>query len=382
MKHRLDLVFVGLSLSSSWGNGHATTYRSLIRGLNVDNHRVLFLERDVPWYSANRDLSGADFCELAYYVDLNELLSAHGERLRQADAVIVGSYVPQGVDLIERLTNLGVRRLCFYDIDTPVTLARLDRGDLDYVSRSQVPVFDAYFSFSGGEVLTRLERCFHARRAIGLYCSVDAERYNHTGEPFRWDLGYLGTYSPDRQPTLERLLITPARCLPHLRFVVAGPQYPDTIDWPDNVERVEHLPPQHHPSFYSRQRFTLNVTRADMIEAGWSPSVRLFEAAACGTPIISDEWPGLSELLPEDEALLIARQATDVIEALTKVGEDRRRLLAVRAREIVLQAHTGVARARELAEAIVELPERPSELDRSVARFLPQERDYVATKLM
>jgi spore maturation protein CgeB len=357
MTKPLDIVFVGLSLSSSWGNGHATTFRALIRGLSADKHRVLFLERDVPWYAGNRDLADPDFCELVYYSDIDQMLSIHGDRLRNADAVIIGSYVPQGVEVIDRLADIGVRQLCFYDIDTPVTLAKLGRGDEEYLALRQMPIFDAYFSFSGGKVLDRLERDYGVRRALALYCSVDADRYANTGEAFAWDLGYLGTYSPDRQPTLEKLLIEPARRLPDLRFVVAGPQYPSDIDWPENVQRIDHLPPAEHPSFYSRQRFTLNVTRSDMIAAGWSPSVRLFEAAACLTPVISDDWRGLEELLPDGQALIIARRSEDVVKALTQMEEKQRRSLADHARAIVLQDHTGLARARHLAADIAELPE-------------------------
>jgi spore maturation protein CgeB len=275
-----------------------------------------------------------------------------------ADAVIIGSYVPEGVAVIDAVAALGPKRLCFYDIDTPVTLAKLDRGDEEYLTLEQVSLFDGYFSFSGGEVLKRLERDYQAQKAIDLYCSVDAGRYQNTGEPFQWDLGYLGTYSPDRQPVLERLLIEPARALPQMRFVVAGPQYPADIDWPANVERIDHLPPAEHPNFYSRQRFTLNVTRADMVAAGWSPSVRLFEAGACGTPIISDFWRGLDELLPDGEALLIARETSDVVKALSEIDEDKRQAIATAARGIVMKSHTGLARARQLASAIQTLPMR------------------------
>jgi spore maturation protein CgeB len=360
MTKPLDIVFLGLTLSSSWGNGHATTFRALIRGLKAEGHRVLFLEKDVPWYADHRDLPEPDFCELAYYSDIDEMLARYRDHLVASDAVIVGSYVPDGVVLIDKVAQLQPKRLCFYDIDTPVTLAKLDRGDEEYLALRQIPVFDAYFSFSGGRVLTRLEQQYGAHKALALYCSVDADRYGNTGETFRWDLGYLGTFSPDRQPTLERLLIEPARRLPQLRFVVAGPQYPANIDWPKNVERIEHLPPADHPSFYSRQRFTLNVTRADMIAAGWSPSVRLFEAAACGTPIISDDWRGLDELLPNGKGILIARQTEDVVQAITEAGEEDRRSLAKAAKAIVLENHTGLARGRELAAALAHLPKRMS----------------------
>ncbi len=359
MSHPLHIVFVGLSLSSSWGNGHATTYRALLRGLKAAGHSATFLERDVPWYASNRDLPAPDFCTLAYYTSVSDLHSRFAAEIETADAVIIGSYVPDGVAVIDMITALDTGPMCFYDIDTPVTLGRLARGDEDYLSARQIPLFDIYYSFSGGPVLERLERQYGAQRAEALYCAVDASRYGPTGAEKRWDLGYLGTYSDDRQPVLEKLLIEPARRLPEKRFVVAGPQYPDTIDWPDNVERIEHLPPAEHAAFYSRQRQTLNVTRADMVAAGWSPSVRLFEAAACGTPIISDFWEGLTELFPADAAIIIARSSEDVIAALC-APEDDRAARAEAARNIVLKAHTGDARARQLAASLIEAAQTPT----------------------
>ncbi len=352
MSAPLDIVIFGLTLSSSWGNGHATTYRALLRGLRAEGHRVLFLECDKPWYASNRDLPHPDFCDFALYDNTEAALRAHGGRIRGADAVIVGSYVPDGVALIDRLAAMDLLMLAFYDIDTPVTLERLDRGDRDYIAPRQVSLFDRYLSFSGGAVLDLLQDRFGARDARALYCSVDAEAYAPQDVTPRWDLGYLGTYSDDRQPQLETLLIEPARSLPDMRFVVAGPQYPESIDWPVNVERIEHLPPSEHASFYSSQRFTLNVTRAAMRRLGWSPSVRLFEAAACGVPIISDRWKGIDEVLPEDEAILIADCSDDVVRALTTTPEMRRRALADAARHRVLTRHTGRARARDLTDVL------------------------------
>jgi len=351
----LDLVIFGLSLSSAWGNGHATTYRALIKGLAAEGHRVLFLERDAPWYAPHRDLPAPEFCEFELYDDLDRALDAHAARIARADAVIVGTYVPEGAALIDRLAARRPRRLCFYDIDTPVTLAGLARGEETHLAARQVPEFDLYLSFSGGRALERLERSWGARRAEALFCAVDPELYRPTGEPPRWDLGYLGTYSPDRQPMLERLLLAPARARPDLRFVVAGPQYPDDIDWPANVERIEHLPPSDHAAFYSRQRLTLNVTRAAMVESGLSPSVRLFEAAACGTPILSDPWEGIEALFPPGEAILLASSEAEALEALA-LDEGARAGIAERARQIVLAAHTGQARARRLVELIEEIP--------------------------
>ena len=351
-----DIVVLGLSLTSSWGNGHATTYRALLRGLAGARHRVLFLERDVPWYAGNRDLPDPDFCELGLYRTIPELFGRFAHRLARADAVIVGSYVPEGARLIDRLMARAVRPLLFYDIDTPVTLAALDRGEGDHLRPDEIPRFDAYLSFAGGPVLRHLERDRGARRAEALYCAVDADRYRPAVDDVtRWDLGYLGTYSDDRQPTLEALLLEPARALPDRRFVVAGPMYPDTIDWPANVERVEHLAPSRHTAFYTGQRFTLNVTRADMRRMGWSPSVRLFEAAACATPVISDRWPGLTDLFPEGESILTAAGPEEVVRLLTTLPEPRRRAIGAAARDRVLRDHSGRARARQLARLLRDL---------------------------
>lgn len=345
----LDLVFLGLSLSSSWGNGHATTYRALLKGLAARGHRIAFLERDVPWYAAHRDLPEPDFCSLALYRDLDELAARHGERIARADAVIVGSFVPEGAAVLDMVlaTARGVRG--FYDIDTPVTLAGLASGAADTLAARQIPELDLYLSFSGGDVLDRLRADYGARRPSAFYCAVDDSLYRPRDEPAAWDLGYLGTYSADRQRSLERLLLEPARRLPNMRFVVAGAQYPAGIAWPDNVERIEHVPPQDHARFYARQRYTLNLTRADMIAAGWSPSVRLFEAAACGTPILSDRWRGLTHLLPD--AVRVVDDAEDVITALIAPRAAARRLAAA-ARALVLARHTGAARARQFEAEI------------------------------
>ena len=347
-----DIVVLGLSLSSSWGNGHATTYRALLRGLYGLGQKVLFLERDVPWYAENRDLPQPDFCELAFYRSLDELRERFAARIASAGMVIVGSFVPEGIAVIDTVFACAKGVTGFYDIDTPITLTNLGTVNETYLAARQIPKFDLYFSFTGGPTLDHLARKFAAKRARALYCAVDETTCRPVKTALRWDLGYLGTYSPDRQPVLERLLLQPARTLSHLRFVVAGPQYPAAIVWPDNVERVEHLAPAQHAAFYGAQKFTLNLTRAAMVAAGWSPSVRLFEAASCGTPIISDRWAGLSDLLPEQAAVLVADHTADVLDALTNLSERARQGISATARSIVLDQHTGTARARALQHEV------------------------------
>jgi spore maturation protein CgeB len=345
---RLKLLVLGLSLSSSWGNGHATTYRALLRAFAARGHAVTFLERDVPWYAENRDLADPEWCRLAFYRHLKDLARVSGE-IASADAVLVGSYVPEGVAVARLVQRLARGATAFYDIDTPVTLAKLSRGDHEYLSPEVIPGFDVYLSFTGGPVLDTLRRRYGAPAAEVLYCSADAARYRPVpGAKRRWDLSYLGTYSPDRQPVLERLLLEPARRAPELRFVVAGPQYPADIAWPSNVERLEHVGPADHPEFYAASRWTLNVTREDMVRWGWSPSVRLFEAAACGTPVISDPWNGLETLFRPEAEIILADGADDVLAVLRDTGAARRDAVAEAARRRVLGAHTADHRAAEL----------------------------------
>ena len=345
----MTLVILGLSITSSWGNGHATTYRGLVRELVAQGHDVLFLERDVPWYASQRDLPNPPYGRTELYGSLDELKDRFTKDVLRADAVIVGSYVPQGVELGEWVVDTARGATAFYDIDTPVTLAKLERGDHEYLTPALIARYDRYLSFSGGPTLERLERQYGSPKALPLYCSFDPALYHPEEAEPKWDLGYMGTYSDDRQPTLDALLVQAARRMPEGRFCVAGPQYPPGIDWPANVGRIEHLPPAEHRAFYNAQRFTLNVTRDDMIRAGHSPSVRLFEAAACGTPIVSDWWEGLDAFFEIGREILVARTTDEALQILRDIPEDERRALGERARGRVLAEHTAAHRAQELA---------------------------------
>ncbi|MBB4380460.1 glycosyltransferase [Bradyrhizobium sp. SBR1B] len=343
----LRIVVVGLSVTSSWGNGHATTYRALIEALAQRGHRVTFLERDVPWYREHRDLTKPSSWTVELYQSLKDVPRRFGKLIRGADLVIIGSYVPDGIAISEWITSQARGITAFYDIDTPVTLAKLDAG-LNYLSAAMIPRFDLYLSFAGGPVPDMIEERYGSPMARVLYCSADIEAYAPQQAEIRWALGYLGTYSEDRQPILEQLLLSPARTLSSEQFAVAGAQYPADIVWPDNVVRIEHLAPKQHPEFYAEQRFTLNATRADMRALGFSPSVRLFEAAACGTPVISDQWPGIETIFAPSREILLASSPRDVIEILRDMPEERRRTIAECARRRVLTGHTADHRACQL----------------------------------
>jgi spore maturation protein CgeB len=347
----LRIVAIGLTITSSWGNGHATNYRALVRALVARGHRVSFLERDAPWYAANQDdedLPG----EVARYGSVDELRSRHGDDVATADLVIVGSYVPDGIAVASWVTEVARGVTAFYDIDTPVTIEALEAGDCAYLSPELVPAFDLYLSFTGGPLLGRLASIHGARRPIAFHCFVDPERHRPVPAERRLDLGYLGTYSADRQPALDALLVEPARRRPAMSFAVAGPLYPADHPWPPNVARIEHLPPPMHPGFYAAQRFTLSVTRAAMLRTGHSPSVRLFEAAACGVPVITDPWPGLAEHFVPGREILVASGPGEVLEILGEVGDGERAAIGRNARERVLAEHTADERAQTLEREV------------------------------
>jgi spore maturation protein CgeB len=348
----MNIVFLGLSITSSWGNGHATTYRGLVRELSRRGHHVLFLERNMPWYARNRDLQVVENVQIAIYESIEDLQKRFAPAIAASDVVIVGSYVPEGIALGQWVTSIANGTTAFYDIDTPVTIEALKDSACDYLNRDLVAAYDVYLSFTGGPLLESLTGTYGAQRTAALYCSVDPELYFPEEVARRWDLGHLGTYSADRQPALDALLREFADQEKY-RFVVAGPQYPETIKWPRNVDRIEHLAPSQHRRFYSQQRFTLNLTRAAMTKVGYSPSVRLFEAAACGTPIISDRWPGIESFFVPGREILLAEGAKEMLGFLTDLSEQESSEIASRALKRVLRDHTSARRAQEL-EAILQ----------------------------
>jgi len=352
MRRPLDIVVLGLSITSSWGNSHATTYRALLRALAARGHRVLFLERDVPSYAQARDQPTAGYCEIALYGSRQELADQHQARVAAADLVMVGSAIPEGQAVVDWVQATARGAVTFYDIDTPVTLGCLVSDQCDYLAQRQVPRFDMYFSFTGGPILRRLERRYGAQRARPLYCAVDPADYFPTTVAHRWDLAFMGTYSADRQPSLNELLMLPGVHDSSLRLAVAGSRYPVDVRWPENVERIEHLPPAEHRAFYAAQRWTLNLSRAEMRAVGYSPSVRLFEAAACGVPVITDEWPGIHEFFEPGREIMVARSCAEM-RRLLSVPPEVAAQMGRQARRRALAEHTSTRRA-EYLEAQIE----------------------------
>lgn len=351
----MKITIFGLTISSSWGNGHATPYRALLRALRRRGHKVTFFEKDVEYYYWRRDFTECDYCNLVLYPDWDQVRQSALAEAADSDAVIVGSYCPEGARIWDDVLPLTRPLRVFYDLDTPITVANLEHGDLDYLRRDQILAFDLYLSFTGGDVLRELENQWGARRARALYGCVDPEVHGRVSsvEKFRCDLSYMGTYASDRQHKVEELFLKPSQLMAGFTFVLAGSLYPKDWTWPENIKRFDHVAPAAHPSLYSSSRATLNITRNGMARRGYCPSGRFFEAAACGTPILSDWFEGLDFFFRPAEEIILVNTASDVKDAL-EASEVELNTLATRARERTLAEHTGDARVDQLLQYLDE----------------------------
>ena len=347
----MRLVVFGLSVSSTWGNGHAALWRGLIAALVAQGHVVTFYERDVSYYAEHRDLQDLPGGGLVFYADWAEIRESARRDIAEADVAIVTSYCPDAIAATD-LVCAGRALRCFYDLDTPVTLAAIENGeDVAYIGPHGLAAFDLVLSYTGGAALDALRTRLSARRVAPLYGWADPTAYRAVAPVSHYTsaLSYLGTYAADRQPALDRLLIESARLRPRERFVIGGALYPQTFPWTDNIYFVRHLPPAEHCAFYSSARLTLNVTRAPMARMGWCPSGRLFEAACCGTPILSDWWDGLETFFEPGREIIVAETTEDAMAALD-LDDAGLHAMSRRARERVLAEHTSGHRARSMIE--------------------------------
>jgi spore maturation protein CgeB len=345
----LKITIFGLTISSSWGNGHATPYRAILKALHHRGHRIVFYEKDVEYYALRRDFTQCSFCDLVLYSTWEEVRERALGDAADSDVIMTASYCPEGARINDALLQLDRPLHVYYDLDTPVSLNNLNAGDLPYVTRQQIPAFDLVLSWTGGDGLTELTERWGARMVRPLFGCVDPDIY-HRVDPrpeFTSALSYMGTYAADRQQKVDDLFLEPARRREDLEFVLAGTFYPWHWQWPANVRRFDHVAPEQHPGLYSSSRITLNITREDMARSGWCPSGRFFEAAACGTPIISDWWNGLDDFFKPGQEIVLASSSDDVIAALAMSDEDLQRI-AARARERTLSENTGEHRAEEL----------------------------------
>lgn len=350
----MKLVIFGLTMTSSWGNGHATLWRGLCRALIRRGHQVVFFERDVAYYAEHRDLREIPGGEIILYPEWSDALSRARAHLAEADVAMVTSYCPDGLAATELVLDSTAGLKTFYDLDTPVTLDCLQSGKpVGYIGPRGLADFDLVLSYTGGAALEELKAKLGARRVAPLYGSVDPDVHHPvpSRREFACQLSYLGTYAEDRQAALEQLFVEPARRLPNQRFLIGGAQYPPHFPWTENIFFVRHVDPPQHAAFFSSCQLTLNVTRRAMKEMGYCPSGRLFEAAACGAPLLSDAWEGLDQFFEPGREILVAGGTVDAVAAL-ELSSAELRTIAEAARERTLAEHTAAHRASDLENAV------------------------------
>jgi spore maturation protein CgeB len=342
----MKITIFGLTLSSSWGNGHATIWRALCGALARKGVRVVFYERDVPYYARHRDLVECEHCELVLYKRWEEVRERAWDAAKNSDCAMVTSYCPDAEAACALVLDSGARVRAFY--------ARLrNKEEVDYIPTDGFAAFDLVLTYTGGSAIKELRERLGARRVVALYGCADPRKHNPVASHPRFaaNLSYLGTYAHDRQQMLDELFLKPARLLPDKRFIVAGAQYPAEFPWSQNIWFVRHLPPAEHSAFYCSSAVTLSVTRSAMAAMGYCPSGRLFEAAACGVPVVSDSWRGLETFFEPGREILIAKSAEEMESVLSR-DDAALRAIGDAARRRVLSHHTSDQRATELLSSL------------------------------
>jgi len=355
----MKIVIFGLSVTSSWGNGHATLLRGLFRALHSLGHDVHFFERDTSYYAAHRDLTSLSSATIHLYSDWAAIRHEAARQLSDADAGMITSYCPDGRDASQLVLECPLWRKVFYDMDTPVTLSQLEMGEaVPYLPPGGFAGFDIVLSYTGGLALEQLRAVLGAPRTAALYGWVDPDVYYRVPATpgFTANVSYLGTYAADRQRGLESFFIQPAKALDGCRFLIGGAMYRDTQLWPKNIRLIDHVSPTDHRAFYSSSPVTLNITRGSMAAMGYCPSGRLFEAAACGTAVMSDDWEGLDSFFAPGEEIILVHSTADAIRAISR-DPDHLNRVGARARERTLSCHTAELRAKRLIELLDRLPD-------------------------
>lgn len=358
-------------MSSSWGNGHATLWRGLCKYLIRRGHDLTFFERNTSYYASYRDCMEFPGMDLIIYSEWNDIVSLAQRHLQDSDVAIITSYCPDSQAATRIIFDSAVKLRVFYDLDAPVTLEKLSqKKTVEYVPEGGFKDFDLVLSYTGGRTLDELRNCLGARNLAPLYGSVDPESHYPVAKrnEFTSDFSYLGTYARDRQEALEAFFLEPSRVLSERLFFLAGSMYPQDFPWSKNIFYREHIPPPDHSSFYCSSRLTLNITRQAMAKMGYCPSGRIFEAASCGVPILSDYWEGLEHFYALDTEILVARDTWSAVAAISLSDAELNRVSKV-AREKTLDCHTALKRVIQL-ENHLELF-----LSATSSRFIPRSQE-------
>jgi spore maturation protein CgeB len=353
------LVLFGSSLVSAYWNGAATYYRGICKALHERGHRVVFVEPDIYERQQRRDLAeDPDYAEVRVCRGWDDL-SRELDRARAADVVAKCSGVG-GWDLelargVVELRRPGGPLVAHWDVDAPQTLAAASAEPADRPGsfRALIPRFDLILLYGGGPPVQRRYARLGARATHLVYNAVDPDEYYPVPpEPDRCaDLLFMGNRLPDREERVRAFFFRAAELAPELRFVLGGEGWGD-LPLPPNVRWIGHVPTAEHRAWNCSARMVLNVVRESMASNGYSPPTRVFEAAGCGSCVLTDRWTGVEQFFAPEREILVVGSAEEVVGRLRGTAPARSRAIGAAAWRRVLADHTYAQRAEQLERAL------------------------------
>ena len=356
----MHLTFFGSSLVSSYWNGAATYYRGLIRALHGLGHRVTFCEPDAYRRQENRDLAeDPPYARVVVYRSESERDRLVERAFAESDWVVKCSGVGVWDAELEEAVALrsgGRVRTAFLDVDAPATLGRMaaDAGD---PFRSLVPRFDHVLTYGGGPPVAEAYARWGAKACTPIYNALDPDEHrppDERGAP-EFDLLFMGNRLPDREARVGEFFFRAAALCPEHRFLLGGEGWGDRAAVPPNVTSLGHVPTARHNEVNASARLVLNVHRASMVENGWSPATRMFEAAGAASCQVTDAWEGIEDFFAPGAEILVAASAEEVAKLVRSVDALRAREIGEAGRRRALADHTYAQRARTL-DAILRAP--------------------------
>lgn len=352
----MQIAFFASSLVSAYWNGAATYYRGIVRALAERGHRVTFYEPDAFERQSHRDIDDPEWAKVVVYsADGEDHVRRCLDAAKEADLVVKASGVGVFDELLEaevlELTSPS-RRVVFWDVDAPATLARAQKDPSDPF-RALIPRYDLVLTYGGGEPVQRAYRELGARRCVPIYNALDPSTHHAVPKDRRFagDLGFLGNRLPDREERVARFFLEAARCMPDSSFLLGGNGWGD-MALPTNVRWAGHVYTRDHNAWNCSLGAVLNISRDSMAEVGFSPATRVFEAAGAGACIITDAWQGIGEFLAPGEEILVAGDGEEVAAILAGTTRAERRRIGEAARRRVLARHTYAHRAAQLDEVL------------------------------
>ncbi len=352
-----NITMIGSSIVSAYWNGAATYYRGICKALAARGHAITFVEQDILERQQRRDIEPPSYLAAWRLLDVSagteQLEAAIAEAGQQSEIVICCSGLGANDGLVQQLVaelpgtaGRGLLNI-FWDVDAPATLEQA--AERDWPFSRLVQHFAMILTYGGGLPVVEGYQRLGARAVYPVYNAVDPEEY-HVVVPdpqLACDLLLMANRLPDREARIHDLFFAAARLAPDKRFILGGEGWAD-VDLPANVRYVGHVPTTQHNVMNCSAQFVLNVNRQAMVDYGYSPPTRVFEAAGCASCLITDAWKGVEMFLEPGHEVLVAASAEQIASYLYQISAVQAQAIGAAARQRVLAAHTYDQRATQL----------------------------------